>query len=299
MGLRSLAGEWALSSKPSIDPPASNADAGVGLDLTACDLEPIRTPGAIQPHGLLLLADRATLRVIGGAGDIEGRLTPIWMDRPIESLLAQSLDVASFGAEGAVAPLAVVPGRTETFDASLHVSGDLLLVELEPAPTYPRSAAAALIELDRMGALFERAVDLQSLCERAAVAFRQITGFDHVMIYRFLDDGAGKVLAEEHDPARHSFLNHHFPAADIPKQARALYVRTPVRVIPDIAYAPAPIRPESLAAADLSDVNLRSVSPIHLQYMRIWASARPPPSRSSRMGSCGAWSPAIMPRRVA
>jgi light-regulated signal transduction histidine kinase (bacteriophytochrome) len=238
------------------------------LDLTACDREPIRIPGAIQPHGLLLLADRETLRVIGGAGDIEGRLTPIWMDRPIESLLAQSLDVASFGTEGAIAPLAVLPGRTETFDASLHVAGDILLVELEPAPTYPRSAAAALIELDRMGALFERAADLQSLCERAAVAFRQITGFDHVMIYRFLDDGAGKVLAEERDPARHSFLNHHFTAADIPKQARALYVRTPVRVIPDITYTPAPIRPESLATADLSDVNLRSVSPIHLQYLR-------------------------------
>ncbi|MDO6413753.1 histidine kinase dimerization/phosphoacceptor domain -containing protein [Sphingomonas sp. BIUV-7] len=235
--------------------------------MTACDREPIHVPGAIQPHGLMLLADRETLRVVGGAGDIEGRLTPIWLDRPIEALLAQSLDRYSLDANDAV-PLAVVPGRSETFDASLHMSGDLLVVELEPAPTEPRTAVAALAELDRTGAQFERAADLQALCERAATAFRRVTGFDRVMIYRFLDDGAGKVLAEDRDPALHSFLNHHFPEGDIPKQARALYVRTPVRVIPDIDYAPMPIRPAELVDTDLSGVGLRSVSPIHLQYMR-------------------------------
>lgn len=247
--------------------PASAQDVTAELDVTACDREPIHMPGAIQPHGLLLIADRKTLRVVGGAGDIEGRLTPIWEGRPIEALLAQPLDLASLEGDK-TAPLAVVPGRSETFDASLHVAGELLLVELEPAPTEPRSAATALAELDRTGAHFERAADLQSLCERAAAAFRRVTGFDHVMIYRFLDDGAGKVLAEERDPERRSFLNHHFPASDIPKQARALYVRTPVRVIPDIDYISAPIRPASHAAVDLSDVDLRSVSPIHLQYMR-------------------------------
>ncbi|QJU60511.1 GAF domain-containing protein [Sphingomonas sp. AP4-R1] len=251
-----------------MDPPASNTDAADKLDLTACDREAIHIPGAIQPHGLLLLADRVTLRVIGGAGDIEGRLTPVWMDRPVEALLAQPIDLAALEANDFSTPLAVVPGRTETFDVSLHTAGGIVMVELEPAPADPRSAAAALAELDRTGALFERAPDLQSLSERAAMIFRQITGFDHVMIYRFLDDGAGKVLAEDRTPETRSFLNHHFPAADIPKQARALYVRTRVRVIPDITYTPAPIRPAQFAGLDLSDVNLRSVSPIHLQYMR-------------------------------
>jgi chemotaxis family two-component system sensor kinase Cph1 len=207
------------------------------------------------------------MKVIGGAGDLEGRLTPIWRNRPIEALLAQSLNLAA-AAEMPAAPLALVPGRSETFDATLHLAGSLILVELEPAPVTPRSAAPALAELDRMGAHFERAADLTSLCERAATAFRELTGFDHVMIYRFLDDGAGKVLAEDRDPARHSFLNHHFPATDIPRQARALYVRRPIRVIPDVTYAAAPIRPADLATIDLSDIDLRSVSPIHIQYLR-------------------------------
>ena len=90
------------------------------------------------------------------------------------------------------------------------------------------------------------------------------------MVYRFLDDNAGVVLAEDRDPALGSFLNHHFPAADIPKQARALYVRNRVRVIPDVSYEPATLRSGSteLSTLDMSDLALRSVSPIHIQYLK-------------------------------
>lgn len=192
----------------------------------------------------------------------------MWLNRSIETLLAQSIDDIGIADGEIIGQLSIVPGRRESFDATIHIAGGRLLVELEPSPPEPRSAAAALAELDRTGAQFDRAADLQSLCERAAVAFRRLTGFDHVMIYHFLEDGAGKVLAEDRGPDVRSFLNHHFPAGDIPKQARALYVRTPVRVIPDVHYAPAPIRPAELSQVDLSDVNLRSVSPVHIQYLR-------------------------------
>lgn len=204
---------------------------------------------------------------MAGAGDIEGRLTPIWRDRSIEVLLAQSVRGALEAAAATGAPLAAVPGRHETFDAVLRIAGDLILVELEPAPLEPRSAMMTLTELDMTGTQFERAADLPTLCRRAAEAFRRATGYDRVMVYRFLDDGAGKVLAEDRDPALPSFLNHHFPASDIPRQARGLYVRNRSRVIPDLSYEPAPIRPAEYAAVDLSDVGLRSVSPIHIQYM--------------------------------
>ena len=71
--------------------------------------------------------------------------------------------------------------------------------------------------------------------------FRQFTGFDRVMIYRFLDDDAGVVVAEDRDPSLHGFLNHHFPASDIPRQARALYVRKPhARDPPTSATRPRP-----------------------------------------------------------
>ncbi|MEG8015189.1 GAF domain-containing protein [Sphingomonas sp. 22R3R2A-7] len=118
-----------------------------------------------------------------------------------------------------------------------------------------------------MAGAFERAGNLQALCEQAATAFRTLTGFDRVMVYRFLDDESGRVIAEERDPALHSFLHHHFPATDIPKQARALYIRNRTRAIPHAVYAPAVLRPAGFEALDLSDVALRSVSPIHLRYL--------------------------------
>jgi light-regulated signal transduction histidine kinase (bacteriophytochrome) len=117
---------------------------------------------------------------------------------------------------------------------------------------------------------FEAAASLTALYDRAAVAFRQLTGFDRVMIYRFLDNEAGKVVAESKRDDLHGFLNHHFPLSDIPRQARSLYVRNLIRVISDVAYAPAPLRPAwaETAALDMSDSSLRSVSPIHIQYLR-------------------------------
>lgn len=263
-------GSDAEAAEAAPRPQDANAPA---LDLTACDREPIHLSGAIQPHGIMLIADAASLRVTAGAGEIEDRLNPDWLGRPLEELLAQSVEPAVSQARslrGATISLSTVPGLSEAFDASIHLSGEHVLVELEPRPDIPASAVAILSRLDSLGTAFERAADLTTLCERAAVAFRELTGFDRVMIYRFLDDGAGMVLAEDRDAALPSFLNHHFPESDIPKQARALYIRNRVRVIPDVHYVPAPIRPDEagLEGIDLTDASLRSVSPIHLQYLR-------------------------------
>ncbi|WP_420136314.1 histidine kinase dimerization/phosphoacceptor domain -containing protein [Sphingomonas sp.] len=250
-----------------VDPQSSSPD------LTACDREPIHISGAIQPHGLLLIADLASLRVVAGAGQIEDRLRADWLDQPLADLLGEPVEAALLQAQTigrSIASVGVVRGRTESFDALLHISDDHVLVELEPRPDMPVAAVATLSRLDAFSTNFERAPDLISLCERAALAYRELTGFDRVMVYRFLDDGAGMVLAEERDPQLPSFLNHHFPASDIPQQARALYVRNRVRVIPDVGYEPAAIRPSAagLGAIDLSDASLRSVSPIHIQYLK-------------------------------
>jgi chemotaxis family two-component system sensor kinase Cph1 len=112
---------------------------------------------------------------------------------------------------------------------------------------------------------FDRTTNLRDLCEAAASAFRKLTGFDRIMVYRFLDDDAGCVVAGDQIPELGSFLNHHFPATDMPAQARALYVRNQIRVIPDVSYSPAPVRPGAdWHKLDMSDVGLRSVSPVHI-----------------------------------
>lgn len=245
--------------------PSSSDSAG----LDACDREPIHIPGSIQPHGLLLIARLPDLTVVAGAGNIEAWLTHDWLGRSLDELLRQSVaEKLDAYATGSTIALDDVRGTTQTFVVVAHRSPGMLIVELEPAPASMPSSIDVLSAMEEAAATFEQAFGLRELCERAARTFRHLTGFDRVMVYRFLDDDAGVVVAEDRDPAADSFLNQHFPASDIPAQARALYVRNRVRIIPDAGYEPAPIRPHAAASLDMSDVGLRSVSPIHLQYLR-------------------------------
>ena len=257
-----------------------SSDIDLDAALTLCDREPIHIPGAIQPHGLLLIVDPKTLAVIGGAGDIESRLAADWHGRLLSDLLAQDLGPIGerIAAHGSLT-LRPVATRAETFDVSAHASDPHLIVELEPNAV-DATVAETLATVDAAGRNLERAHDLIDLCETAARLFRDLTGYDRVMVYRFQEDEAGIVIAEARDERLGTFLNHQFPATDIPRQARALYVRNRIRVIPDIGYVPAPIRvadgesvenanpATALREVDLSDCGLRSVSPIHIQYLK-------------------------------
>jgi chemotaxis family two-component system sensor kinase Cph1 len=237
-------------------------------EFTACDREPIHIPGSIQPHGILLVVDRHTATVTKGAGDIENRLgVRDWLQAPLSSLLGAATVSALL--DGQALRGVMPPLSPETFDIAVHEAGADLLVELEPALS-PLQTATLMPRLEAAATAFERAPALAILAQVAAREFRALTGYDRVMVYRFLEDDAGVVIADDVAAGQHSFLNHHFPATDIPAQARALYVRNLVRVIPDAAYEPAPLRGSDAGGdpLDMSDCALRSVSPVHLQYLR-------------------------------
>ncbi|WP_218054349.1 histidine kinase dimerization/phosphoacceptor domain -containing protein [Phenylobacterium immobile] len=241
-------------------------------DLTACDREPIHVPGSIQPHGVMLVARRSDLVVVHGAGEIEGRLGESdWCGAALNSLIGGNLaGAAVVAAEARSGYVGRLERCRELFDVSAHLSGAHLIVELEPANEANAPAAMILARLSAAAASFERAATLEALCQQAARAFRDLTGFDRVMIYQFIEESAGAVVAEDKVDELPSFMRHHFPGTDIPRQARALYVRNLVRVIPDVTYDPQPLRPAWAGPEplDMSDAVLRSVSPIHMQYMR-------------------------------
>lgn len=239
--------------------------------IQACDREPIHIPGAIQPHGVLLVLDRDSQTVRAAAGDVAGILgVAAWLDQSLGALIGDDLATeagllsASLPAGGFVGALHR-GGRN--LDVSATVQGDLLLLEVEPGLERPMAGSQVLARLEAAAAAFERCSGLASLYDRAALEFRRLTGFDRVMIYRFGDGDAGEVVGEDRAPHLKSFLNHRFPGSDIPKQARALYVRNQVRVIRDVRYTPAPIEPAPESPLDMSDLALRSVSPVHLQYL--------------------------------
>ena len=243
------------------------------LDLTGCDREPIHIPEAIQPHGLLFVVDPASLAVRREAGRlaaVTGRDS--WLGRPVADLLGEEpvermLELAGGVREGYAGRWRGLDGLD--YDLVVRAHADGLVIEIEQGPDATRPGVDLISRLAAPRAALERADGLAAVCERAALAFRELTGFDRVMIYRFLDDAAGQVVAEACAPGVESFRNHHFPASDIPRQARALYLRNPVRVIPDSDYQPQPLRPASPGQPlDMSDCALRSVSPVHAQYLR-------------------------------
>ena len=240
------------------------------FDLTSCDREPIHIPGAIQPHGILLVLDAATGRLAHGAGDVAGALGRMdWLGAEGAEILG--LDPRRQVAKGPKSRLRGhrPPDAPHGFDICFHPAGAWLLVELE-ATTNDVTGTDLLNDYEVAAGAFERAANLTQLCAIAAEEFRRLTRYDRVMVYRFLDDDAGVVVGEDLAPGQHSFLNHRFPASDIPKQARALYLRNLVRVIPDVHYVPAPLEPAWTHGKplDMSDSELRSVSPIHLQYLK-------------------------------
>lgn len=240
------------------------------VDLSSCDREPIHIPGSIQPHGLLLVVDNSDGTVVQVAGDVEGRLgVTDWQGARLDKLLGADAAAAILTPETVLPRRIVPPQADEAFDFSVSRGPQQHLVELEPAaPT--QSIAALLPMLEAAALAFDKAADMPALMATAAREFRRLTGHDRVMVYRFIEDDTGKVVGEDIAPDHHSFMNHHFPASDIPVQARALYVRNLVRVIPDVGYVPAPLRPAhpTDAPLDMSDCSLRSVSPIHIQYLK-------------------------------
>nr|WP_275823697.1 diguanylate cyclase [Fodinicurvata sp. CAU 1616] len=128
--------------------------------------------------------------------------------------------------------------------------------------------------LSRLRGTIERISSAESLDDafnRTTRAISQITGYDRVLLYRFLEDGTGTVVAESKTAELSSYLDHRFPASDLPTQARELYRTSRFRLIPDVNYKPAPLRAlngSDEPSLDMSHSLLRSVAPVHLQYLR-------------------------------
>src|SRR5690242_35490 len=181
---------------------------------------------------------------------------------------AEHMVAADGGAPEYAGAIAAMDGAE--LDVIAHHSGSRLIVEFERARSPRRSTAevARVVEHGTRTLLANRSLD--GTCAAAAGLFRAFTGFDRVMIYRFLADESGEVLAEDKLDELPPFVRHRYPASDIPRQARALYVRNVIRVIPAVAYEPAPLvgMADDSEPLDMSDCVLRSVSPIHIQYLK-------------------------------
>ncbi|MGB5833483.1 MAG: PAS domain S-box protein [Thiohalocapsa sp.] len=252
-------------------------------DLSLCDQEPIHIPGSIQPRGVLLALVGEAQVVTQVSQNCGGLLLgpDDLLGQTLGSVLGPELAGAVRDAQGRWrdGPCQTVsfdwraPGSDDAFSGSVYPSGDYLVLELELEMSTPDSMSEeAWLEhtLARFAGVRDE-TDLQAKLGAAVTALRQLIGYDRVMIYRFDADWHGEVVAEACADEMESFLGLHYPATDIPVQARRLYTINPTRVIADIYDKPSPLVPLHGGAGDttldLSLSQLRSVSPVHLEYL--------------------------------
>ena len=252
------------------------------VDLSNCDREAIHIPGAIQPHGILFALKEPELEILqvsNNTWEIIGIHPQELLNSSLKNLLGAPQihfiqECLSKDFEG-VNPLTISIKRQDKdliFDGIVHRSDEVLILELEPATSKKNASFFSFHHLVKNPLTkMQNARGLHDLCEVIVKEVRKLTGFDRVMLYQFDTEGSGTVVAEDKRADLTPYLNWHYPASDIPMQARKLYVLNRLRLIPDFKYNPAALmtanNPVTNSPLDLSHSVLRSVSPLHIEYL--------------------------------
>lgn len=252
------------------------------VDLTNCDREPIHIPGQVQSHGFIVVLDYKNI-ITYHSSNIEKFITGIekhllekpllylesFFDEPykvdhISELILSNKDNKTFAR---INPISIkISGAN--YNLIISTSANNYLLEFEDAsatiqPHIQNSIGHSIAEM-----LSQK--DKQELLFKTAFEVKNIIQYDRVMIYRFADDGHGEVVAEWKNEDLTSWLGLHYPASDIPKQARELYKLNLTRIIADVGSISSPIitTAGNNEPLDLTNAQLRAVSPIHIQYLK-------------------------------
>ncbi|TIA87299.1 hypothetical protein E3P99_03261 [Wallemia hederae] len=103
---------------------------------------------------------------------------------------------------------------------------------------------------------------------------KDITNFDRVLLYKFDSEANGVVVSELMNWQRCNEIFHglHFPASDIPAQARELYKHSKVRQLYDRDAKTSQVvvrnKNDLKYPLDMSGCALRAMSPIHIRYLK-------------------------------
>jgi chemotaxis family two-component system sensor kinase Cph1 len=256
----------------------------IAVDLSNCDNEPIHIPGQIQSHGFLIAVDaRCIIRFHSeNIADFLPGLPENLLGRPINDIepIIGANEPPDF-----INQLLSFGRSNKSFDQTnpfntdiqgqpyfliINVSGPLFLLEFEPALSDIKNDVQRQIGRTISEMLADK--NLDNLLKNTAFQVKNIIGYDRVMVYRFAADGHGEVVAESKNDDLESWLGLHYPASDIPKQARDLYKQNLTRLIADVNTINSPIVTTKQLSGDspldLTHSQIRAVSPIHIQYLK-------------------------------
>jgi len=263
--------------------PDSQMQPGELVTLATCDDEPIQFPGSIQPHGVLLVLNNQDQTI-----EVSSENTDRHFSKPVQDILGKPLSVLlgedignELMSQLAQIKLGGYPQTLTTFASPIksaqtwmvlaHRLADKLILEFELIEKTKQKESALFSQFAQALLNIKHQHRYEDFLSHAALEIKQLTQFDRVMIYQFDPEGHGEVVAEAKDDALSSFLGQRYPASDIPKQARALYLKNHLRFITDVNYQSSPLFTKSSQQAfdlDLSCAVLRSVSPIHIEYLQ-------------------------------
>lgn len=251
--------------------------------LDTCDQEAIHRSGAVQNNAVFFAAPRKTLKIshwsrnaidLGFGGQKETSLH----DQSIGDILPQvEAEIAELAADDGNANLHIALSETidageESYDAIFCLVGEMVFVEFLPtAHITPSLLKTKLRATQRACASIISAKSFDAAQQIAVEAVRALTGFKRIKIYQFQDDFSGKVVAEARADSMPSYYGLHFPATDIPRQARQLFSILPFRSIASVDDNISPIIGSdgfALGTLDMTWSIGRSVSTMHTAYLR-------------------------------
>ena len=254
------------------------------VDLSNCNKEPIHIPGFIQPHGVLLALKESDLTILQISNNTFNFLglhpeqllnqnLSILLELDQINLLKDCLSSENLPIVNPVDFSIKINDKIGNFDGIIHRSDGILILELEPLVSDKNNVFFKFYHLVKLAiSRLQTVSTVTEVSQILANEVKKITGFDRVMVYRFDENWNGVVIAEAKPEYLTSYLGLHYPASDIPQQARKLYSENWLRLIPDAKYQPAAITPTHNPLTDqpldLSKSVLRSVSPLHIEYMQ-------------------------------
>jgi len=161
------------------------------------------------------------------------------------------------------------------FFSVIFDSNGKIVVELEPAAKFRETYSAQhYIKLYAMSVApkFKTYESLDSMAQEIVNTIKYITDMERVVLYKFNEDRSGQVIAEAKVDNIESYLGLYYPASDIPPQARDLYKKNWVRLMPNVDLEPSKLIPtiddSKREPLDMTHSLLRSLSPIHRQYVK-------------------------------
>ena len=244
------------------------------VNIENCEDEAIHIPGQIQPQGFLIGINKSTLIC-----EVCSKNTHEYIDLNVENILGKHVNdlfneeiSAIFNSHNHdTAAVTSVNLNGKEFSLTYFVSGKHFILEAEPSVLYASENVDLYQSSSRLLISMENSSGVIKLANAVVSAVRELTAYDRVMIYRFDREYNGEVIAEAKKNSMPAFLGLHYPHTDIPPQARELYLKNQLRIIGDVDYRAVPLftsEKSDVQQLDLSLSSLRSVSPIHLEYLK-------------------------------